>query len=301
MAEEVEAAGVEPRVMVCETVKQALAGQAESRDPVDPELVCAVCFGPAFGGVLSACCGHVFHAVCVHTLSDCPTCREKLDCVSMPRPLRVMLENKRVECACGELVAFGNLKDHVRSNCSASRLRCSHCHETLPRDGLADHLAQCPSLPVQCACGYRGARSDVEGEHKGECGLVNVGCRYCGEERPRGVMQGHLDTECAGKVPVREHRRLLRLLEVLSSRLARVERAADLCEPCRRTRVECPCCPRKPPPLGPSAVHAYRRHEWSAGPSSPLSSSTHSPRSPAPGWPSRWLWDTDAGTPSGTI
>ena len=204
--------------------KDALDGHVDTSDttPVDTlaEVTCSICLQPAFGGVMTHCCEHLFHLDCLEnsllasvSQPRCPCCRrpllwqkltESLDVIC--RPLQGVLGSLRVNCSqnCGNQVRWGELRSHVLHTCVKSMFSCPHegCGEVIPRHDLETHVAACEHGTTMCECGEEMVRRLLPSHRETTCPTHKVACQYCELFIERAKMHGHHRGECRGVAPV---------------------------------------------------------------------------------------------------
>lgn len=171
-----------------------------------PELMCAVCGYPAFGGV-STHCEHIFHKKCLLTRlanqKECPTCKERVVGFSpFAGMLSKTLDTCFVRCPqkCESKVAWGQLSLHVERDCPNTQFTCPHdgCKMSdMSRSAFEKHLEECDHAIVICSCSQQVKRKDLKGHKTMTCLKELVKCGYCNDGKiERGAIAAHLSTEC---------------------------------------------------------------------------------------------------------
>jgi hypothetical protein len=87
-------------------------------------LTCAVCHDPLQNAVMHTLCGHMFCALCVQPLANCPLCRGEFT---------------------NAMTAI--LPRMVTSKLYSLRVICGNCSKETERGALADHVQRCPICP----------------------------------------------------------------------------------------------------------------------------------------------------------
>ncbi|XP_076442679.1 uncharacterized protein LOC143281360 [Babylonia areolata] len=123
--------------------------------PVDPNLLCAVCGGVLEQAVLTPC-GHSFCSPCLHTWLATPT--------STPKP--PTCPECRAEVPPRQVKPVHALRNIVRGLAVWCHHRHEGCQDAVPLDRLPAHLRACPYHPVACTgCGQRVRRLDLAHHH----------------------------------------------------------------------------------------------------------------------------------------
>lgn len=199
-------------MQLAENTTQAINGyNIDAVSTLPEDLLCAICFHPAFGGV-STTCEHIFHKDCLfralETQRECPTCRTKFDNIGTTyvNPLGRVLSNMLAAClvhcpqGCGTDMPWEELKTHVEHDCPNTPFGCPHvgCEvDPMSRCAIETHAQVCEHAMVTCICQRQMKRKDLTDHKATVCLKELVKCGYCNEcVVERGAMEAHLSKEC---------------------------------------------------------------------------------------------------------
>lgn len=198
-----------------QTVLQGYDVQVEG--DYDPDLMCAICQGPAIEAVMMVTCGHIFHSECLGAMPprgyrQCPTCRQRVPVkevkplaqVAAARYLRNKLLALPCKCPqdCGQILPWEQIEAHIRDDCIKSERRCA-CGKTFLRDFLQQHSTGCPKALIECSLCLMMIPGGVWSDHRSTlCPASRVRCNYCSQEVEQGLLEEHQRQGCQGHVPV---------------------------------------------------------------------------------------------------
>uniref|UniRef100_W5MPS0 TRAF-type zinc finger domain-containing protein 1 n=1 Tax=Lepisosteus oculatus TaxID=7918 RepID=W5MPS0_LEPOC len=86
-------------------------------------------------------------------------------------------ENTQLCANCKRDIPAGNFTMH-EMHCRRNIALCEHCQEPVPRSELEEHRQQ-EHTKVQCKCGLKVEKGQMETHQKLACSLRLTGCRYC--------------------------------------------------------------------------------------------------------------------------
>nr|XP_015221582.1 PREDICTED: TRAF-type zinc finger domain-containing protein 1 isoform X1 [Lepisosteus oculatus] len=90
---------------------------------------------------------------------------------------RMAEENTQLCANCKRDIPAGNFTMH-EMHCRRNIALCEHCQEPVPRSELEEHRQQ-EHTKVQCKCGLKVEKGQMETHQKLACSLRLTGCRYC--------------------------------------------------------------------------------------------------------------------------
>lgn len=197
---------------LAEGTKQAIEGYSVDAISTLPEdLICAICYHPAFGGV-STTCEHIFHEKCllesVRRRKECPSCKAKFGKTSDKyfNPLGRVLSNMLTACVvqcpqgCDSKISWEQLGSHVTHDCPNTPFGCPHvgCEvHVMSRFEIQKHIEECDYAMVICSCNRRMKRKELKDHKATTCLKELVTCSYCSRGGiERGAMGAHLSKEC---------------------------------------------------------------------------------------------------------
>ena len=179
---------------------------------------CPVCFQLLRDPRITRCCKKNFCRACVSKIrggdiNSCPFCRhpnfitqKNVLLTGEVYKLQVYCANKSKGChwtgCLGETETHLNIKPRTRYlsyGCPCTLVQCQFCIEDFQRDGLDDHIRQCPKRPFCCEyCqNYASHYEDVSSNHWPVCEFYPLPCpNSCGENIARQCMKHHVSNDC---------------------------------------------------------------------------------------------------------
>ena len=127
-------------------------------------------------------CGHSFCGFCVDELGktvrpiSCPMCRQRVDRFCKNIFACKALSTFQGEClGCNATFTLDMAKDHV-NNCPQMEMICSHCKEKVKRGDTSLHSDQCVMKQVNCVCGMKVKRKDMDAHKEESCSWKKISC-----------------------------------------------------------------------------------------------------------------------------
>ena len=179
---------------------------------------CPVCFQLLRDPRITRCCKKNFCRACVSRIrggdiNSCPLCRhpnfitqKNALLTGEVYKLQVFCANRSKGCdwtgCLGEAETHLNINPHIRYlsyGCQFTLVQCQFCFQEVQRNGLDDHINQCPKRPYCCEyCqNYTSHYEDVSSNHWPVCEFYPLQCpNSCGEDIARNTLENHITDDC---------------------------------------------------------------------------------------------------------